>query len=388
MGEQREMQALCAPAVFTGEQLQQDHCVLLQDGSIVDVMPTRHCPKDCERIELPFGTLAPGLVDLQVNGGGDVLFNQDPTPEGIAAIATAHRALGTTSLLPTVISDTPQVMAAAADSVQHCIAAGHPGILGIHIEGPFFEPARRGAHSEHHVRPANTEDIDWLCSIAQVPRLITLAPENVSPEAIARLAASGAIVCAGHTNATRSQLAAAINAGLQGVTHLYNAMSSITAREPGTVGTTLADDRLWAGIIADGHHVNGDNIRIALRAKPAGKLILVSDAMATVGGNLKSFQLYDEEITEVEGKLLNATGVLAGSAICLMDAVRFTVSKLRVSLEECLRMASLYPATIVGRGDTLGRLASGYRADLVHFDENLVARNTWLAGHRLVSQPL
>jgi N-acetylglucosamine-6-phosphate deacetylase len=190
-------------------------------------------------------------------------------------------------------------------------------------------------------------------------------------------------VCAGHTNASHAQLVAAMQEGLEGVTHLFNAMSPLTGREPGTVGTALAENALWAGIIADGHHVHPANIRLAQRAKPAGRLVLVSDAMATVGGRRGSFSLYGEELSLEGDKLVNGDGVLAGSAIGMIDAVGYAARTVGIPLEECLRMASLYPAAILGLDDRLGRIASGYRADLVHFDGDFSVHNTWLAGHHL-----
>jgi N-acetylglucosamine-6-phosphate deacetylase len=232
------------------------------------------------------------------------------------------------------------------------------------------------------IRPAQAQDIDWLCSLQDLPLLVTLAPEHAQAGQIGQLTRSAVHVCAGHTNASYRQIRDATNEGLQGVTHLFNAMSPLTSREPGTVGAALDDDRLWAGIIADGHHVHPASIRLAHRAKPPGKLVLVTDAMATVGGDSPVFEIYGEEIRESDGRLINADGVLAGSAIGMIDAVCYANQTVGLPLEECLRMASLYPAAILKRDDSLGRIASGFRADLVHFDENFTVCNTWLAGER------
>jgi N-acetylglucosamine-6-phosphate deacetylase len=383
MTQERELQAIGAAVIFTGEEFLDNHCIILQGDTIVSILPDAQCPPESRQIDLTHGTLAPGLIDLQVNGGGGVLLNDNPTPDGVKAVAAAHLALGTTTLIPTMISDRAEIMQAAASAVMQCREQEHAGIGGLHIEGPFFELQRRGAHSKDHIRKATQEDIEWLCSLSHLPLLLTLAPEHLGPEQVSRLSEAGVIVCAGHTNATHEQMNMAINAGLQGVTHLYNAMSGPTAREPGTVGTTLADDRLWASIIADGHHVHPENIRIAHRAKPAGGLILVSDAMATVGAEEKSFVLYGEVIAEENGRLVNSEGVLAGSAVCLMDAVRVATTEAGIPLEECLKMASLYPARILGMDEKLGHLAPGFRADLIHFDGNLKVQNTWLAGQRI-----
>jgi N-acetylglucosamine-6-phosphate deacetylase len=374
--------AISAPNIFDGTQCLRDHCVVLRGDRIVGVPAIADCPADAERIILTEGTLAPGFIDLQVNGGGDALFNADPSAACLHTIARAHRRKGTTSLLPTVLSNTPQVHKAAATAVQEARSSGLAGILGLHIEGPFFATARRGVHAQAHLRAADDEDIAWLCGLRDFPVVLTLAPENFSPALISQLAASGIHVCAGHTEASYAQLVAAAAAGLSGVTHLYNAMSPLQTREPGCVGAALDTDTLWAGIIADGHHVHPAAIRLAQRLKPPGKLVLVSDAMATVGGSCSSFDLYGETISEQSGKLVNHEGRLAGSAIALIDAVRFCVEEAKISLEESLRMASCYPAGILGLADTLGSLHSGARADLVHFDDAFGVRNTWLCGER------
>ena len=250
----------------------------------------------------------------------------------------------------------------------------------MHLEGPFFNPARAGAHDAAMIRAPADDDIAWLCSLQDVPLLLTLAPEQLPAEQLAQLANSGIIVCAGHTQASFEQMEAAAKAGLSGVTHLFNAMQASSAREPGTVGAALGIDQLWAGIIADGHHVHPENIRLAHDAKPAGKLLLVSDAMATVGSNENTFELYGETIHASNGRLVNAQGKLAGSAIGLIEAVAFVSSAVKLPLEECLRMASLYPASVLGLQHKLGKIKTGYRADLVHFDEDFSVHHTWLAG--------
>ncbi len=371
--------------VFDGNDFLEDHCVVLDGATITGVLPATDVPTGLATCTLSGGILAPGFIDLQVNGGGGVMLNNEPTRDAVLRIAAAHRACGTTSLLPTVMSDTPERQRACVDAVRSAINSGHPGIPGIHIEGPFFEPARRGAHHADLIRPLNSTDIDWLGALDDLTVVLTLAPEHASPAELARITGGGAIICAGHTNATHDQVIAAADHGLRGVTHLYNAMSGMTARQPGTVGAALADDRLWVSVIADGHHVHPANIRTAHRAKPAGMMLLVSDAMATVGSADSSFQLYGEEVTERDGRLVNSEGVLAGSAIGLIDAVRFTHREVGLPLAECLRMASRYPAAVLGLKHSLGRLAPGYRGDLVHFREDFSVQSTWLAGERAMA---
>jgi N-acetylglucosamine-6-phosphate deacetylase len=375
--------AISAPSIFDGAQFLSDHCVIVQHGAVTQLLPTSQCPTTLEILALPEGVLAPGLIDLQVNGGGDVMFNNSPCEETLTIMLDAHRATGTTSLMPTLISDTGAMQRQSVAAVRAAIAGGAKGILGIHLEGPYFEDAKRGVHSADLIRPATNEDIDWLCSLEDICVIVTLAPEHLAAGHIRRLCDGGLHVCAGHSNATYTQIRAAVAEGLEGVTHLFNAMSPLTSREPGVVGAALEDDSLWAGIIADGHHVHPASIRLAQQTKPPGKLVLISDAMATVGGSVGQFSLYGEVIQEREGKLHNAAGALAGSAIGMIDAVRYTSMEVGIALDECLRMASLYPATILGLDDRLGRIDNGYRADLVHFDDNFAVHNTWLAGqHR------
>jgi N-acetylglucosamine-6-phosphate deacetylase len=374
--------AITAPTVFDGERFLPDHSVIVQGETVVQVLPSGDLPAQLDTVTLDTGILAPGLIDLQVNGGGGLMLNNAPASATVNAIHAAHRATGTTSMLPTLMSDTREIQQAAVEAIREARAGGNAGIAGLHIEGPFFEPGRRGAHSASMIRPPRAQDIDWLCSLQDFPLLVTLAPEHAQPGQIGQLTRSGVQVCAGHTNASYQRVRDAAKEGLQGVTHLFNAMSPLTSREPGTVGAALDDDSLWAGIIADGHHVHPASIRLAHRAKPAGKLVLVTDAMATVGGDSPVFELYGEEIHERDGRLVNADGVLAGSAIGMIDAVCYTHRTVGLALEECLRMASLYPAAILKLDDSLGRIASGYRVDLVHFNENFTVYNTWLAGQR------
>lgn len=379
MPKTRDAFAIAAPSVFNGETTLRDHCVLIRGSYIESVAPADQCPADIPLQRFEAGTLAPGFVDLQVNGGGDILFNNTPDADSVVTMHTAHRSRGTTALLPTLISDTREVREKALAAVIEARAGGCAGILGIHFEGPWFSWARRGAHNEDMLDTPSETDMDWLCSSRDFPVMVTLAPEQVAPEFIARLAAAGVHVCAGHTDADYETIAAAADNGLQGVTHLYNAMSQLASRQPGAVGAALALDTLWAGIIADGHHVHPASIRLAAKAKPPGKLVLVSDAMATVGG-VGSFDIYGENIREQDGRLVTAEGVLAGSAIGLVDAVRYCHCEVGLDLEECLRMASLYPAGAIGMEASLGRLRDGHRADIVHLDEQLQVRHTWVAG--------
>lgn len=372
--------AITAATVFDGERLLQNHCVIVRDDTITQLLPIADWPADLDRVALTAGTLAPGFIDLQVNGGGGLMFNNQPDAAALQTISAAHRRLGTTTIVPTLISDTPTTQQAAVEAVRSARKQGNASIAGIHLEGPFFAATRHGAHQPAMIRQPTAQDLDWLLTLTDLNVIVTLAPEQTAPGQIRQLSEAGIHVCAGHSEASYAQLQSAMAEGLQGFTHLFNAMSPLTAREPGMVGAALDADALWLGIIADGHHVHPGSIRIAHRAKPEGRMLLVSDAMATVGSSTQSFELYDETITRRDDKLVNAAGVLAGSAIAMIDAVRFCHTVVGLALPECLRMASLYPATVLGLDDNIGRIAAGYRADLVHFDEGFVVHNSWLAG--------
>lgn len=379
-----------APAVLP------DGVVLIgDDGRILAVQPgDRPLPPavgPCERVDLDGGVLSAGFIDLQVNGGGGVLFNDTPTPAGLRAIAAAHRRFGTTALLPTVITDSPAVRRAAAEAVSAAVAAGEPGILGIHFEGPCIAPARRGVHDARFIPespPATDgEEADLFTSLRPLPVLVTLAPERVTAGFIRRLADAGVRVAAGHSAATWDQAMAGLAAGITGFTHLFNAMSPLDHREPGMVGVALDSRESWCGIILDGHHVHDAAARLAWRAKPAGRLFLVTDAMPPVGTppvgtDGGDFTLYGTAVRVEDGRCVSADGRLAGSALDMATAVRNTVRRIGVPLDEALRMAAAYPADFMGLSHERGRIRPGLAADLVLLDHNLTVRDTWIAGLR------
>jgi N-acetylglucosamine-6-phosphate deacetylase len=375
--------ALTGATVFDGQSLVEDHAVVIEGQRITGVFADHELDPDIAIVNLPGGILAPGFIDIQVNGGGGVMLNNSPTVDAVNAIVSGHRATGTTGMMPTLISDTPEVQRAGVEAVAAAKAAGNKGVLGVHIEGPFFSLDKRGAHKASMIRPMTKQDIDWLCSLSDLTTIITLAPEQTQPGQIRQLSDAGLRVFAGHTNADYDQIGAAIAEGLTGFTHLYNAMSNLAARAPGAVGAALDSEHTFIGIIVDGHHVHPASIRIAQRAKSPGKLLLVTDAMATVGSSQSSFDLYGETIRLSQGRLCNSDGALAGSAIGMIDAVRTATNLVGLPLTETLRMASLYPATLLGIDKELGRLAAGYRADVVHFDQNFQVQHTWVAGQHL-----
>jgi N-acetylglucosamine-6-phosphate deacetylase len=330
--------------------------------------------------DLHGGTLVPGFIDAQVNGGGGVLFNNAPDVEALRRIGAAHRRFGTTGFLPTLISDDLDVMRAAIDAVRGAIARGVPGVLGIHLEGPYLAPARKGTHDAARFRVPDAAGIELATSLGTGVTLVTLAPEQVPADSIRALVARRAIVAAGHTAGSYEQIRAGLDAGVRGFTHLYNAMTPLQGREPGVVGAALEDRDSWCGIIADGVHVHPASLRVALAAKPRGKLFLVTDAMPPVGAQSPDYELYGETITARDGVVRNAAGSLAGSALDMATAVRNAVSMLGLPLEEAARMASLYPAQFLRIDGTLGRIAPGYHADLVLLDDDLDVTATWIAG--------
>ena len=380
MNAPRPATALCNARVLTPEGFVDGLAVLMQDGLIADLVAVEALPADAVRHDLQGATLVPGFIDAQVNGGGGALFNNDTTVDAIRAIAQAHRRFGTTGLLPTLISDDADVMARAIDATRDAIAQGVPGVLGIHLEGPYIAPARKGTHDAGKFRVPGVDEVAMATSLDNGVTLLTLAPEQVPADTIRAMVARGALVVAGHTAATYEQIREGIAAGVSGFTHLYNAMSPLQGREPGAVGAALEDDGCWCGVIVDGVHVHPASLRVALAAKPRGKVFLVTDAMPMVGSDDPSFDLYGETITAVDGVVRNAAGSLAGSALDMATAVRNSVHLVGLPLEEAARMASTYPAEFLGLGDTHGRIVPGWRADLVALDADLQVVGTWIGG--------
>ncbi|ODT64053.1 MAG: N-acetylglucosamine-6-phosphate deacetylase [Phenylobacterium sp. SCN 69-14] len=339
------------------------------------------------RIDLEGGYLLPGFIDTQVNGGGGALFNDAPTVEAIATIGAAHRAYGTTGFLPTLISDDLATVAQAIAAVDAAIEAGVPGVLGIHIEGPFLSEERKGVHDASKFRTLDDASIDLLTSARRGRTLVTLAPETTTPRMIARLAAAGVTVAAGHTNATYDVLTGALEAGVTGFTHLFNAMSPLTSREPGAVGAALESQEAWCGIIADGRHIHPAVLRIAFAAKRRDRFMLVTDAMPSVGMADKRFTIQGRPIRVVDGVCVDENGTLAGSDLDMAGAVANAVRMAGLPLEEAARMASAYPAAFLGLGlgEGYGRIAVGARADLVLLDAGLKAVRTWISGSDIAS---
>jgi N-acetylglucosamine-6-phosphate deacetylase len=366
--------------VMTGQGLADGLGVRISGGRIAAVGPAREVATGAAVRDLGGAMLMPGFIDVQVNGGGGVLFNDAPTPATIAAIGAAHRRFGTTGFLPTLISDDLSVVQSAMDAARLAMAAGSPGVLGVHIEGPFLSPRRKGIHEASKLRRMDEAAFPILTSLGAGKTLVTLAPETANPDMIRQLVDAGVIVAAGHTNATYGTVRAALDAGLSGFTHLFNAMSPLSSREPGAVGAALEDQHAWCGLIVDGKHVDPVVLKIALRCRPLERFVLVTDAMPSVGASAKSFVLQGKTIIVKGGVCVDEHGTLAGSDLDMASAMRNAVRMLDLTLLQASRMASLYPAEFLGLGHELGRISPGYRADLVLVDDDLQVLETWIGG--------
>lgn len=367
--------------VLTPHGWRDDLAVLVKDGFIVALIDASDAHvQTASKQDLRGAMLLPGFIDVQVNGGGGVLFNEAPTVEAIRAIGAAHRKFGTTGFLPTLISDDVDVMRKALAAVAQALAEAVPGVLGIHLEGPYLSTARKGVHDSKYFHAPGSDELAMLCAPHDGVRLLTFAPEQMPIQTIGELAGAGLVMCAGHTAGDYESTRAALAAGVRGFTHLFNAMTPLGSREPGVVGAALEDPGSWCGLIVDGHHVHPATLRVAIAAKPRGKMLLVTDAMPPVGADSPDFVLNGETITARDGICQTAQGTLAGSALDMASAVRNAVQMLRLPLDEAVRMASTYPADFLGLADSHGRIAAGYRADLVAMDDEYRIVQSWIGG--------
>jgi N-acetylglucosamine-6-phosphate deacetylase len=379
------MRALTGARLFTGEAMLDGFSLIIDGERIADLVPDDQIPAGAELVRCPQGsTLAPGFIDAQANGAGGVLFNDEPTEGAVLAIAEALRRSGGTGLLPTLITDDGAKMAQAAEAVIAASRIPGSGILGIHFEGPFINPNRPGVHNPQYIRPLDEEDIAFLTGLPErMPQgrvLLTIAPEEVEDRVIARLAEAGIVISAGHTVASYERTRDAIEHGLRGFTHLFNAMPPINSRQPAVTTAALTGRETWCGIIVDGVHVHPAVLKMALSAKGADRFFLVTDAMPPVGTDATSFELYGQRILRRDGRLVTEDGTLAGADIDMASAVSNCVHMLGLPLEEALAMASLHPAEFLRLDDHFGRLAQGYRADLVLLGQDLEVLNTWVGG--------
>jgi len=372
--------AIYAPEILISGTFVTDHIVIIEDDTIVDLIHKDRLPGGIEIDKYDHGKLVPGFIDIQVNGGGGVLFNDAPTVATIETMGAAHRKFGTTTFFPTLISGELDEMERAIAAVDAAIKQGVPGVAGIHLEGPFLNAEKKGIHDARKFRRLDENAINLLSSLSRGRTLVTLAPEMTYPDFIARLVAAGVTVSAGHSNATYEQAMQAVDAGVTGFTHLYNAMSPLQSRAPGLVGAAFAATDSFASLIADGYHIHPAALNHAIRTKGVEKSILITDAMPTVGSAKKEFWLGEERITARNGKCENDAGVLAGSDLDMAAAVKFVASHTDCTLEDAVAMASLSPARFMKIDHALGEITIGKKANFVLLDENLMASQVWIDG--------
>ena len=378
-----DLLAISGARIFDGEQWHDDAALLVEFGLVSSIVRSGAVPAHAVPVRVDGGSVVPGFVDLQVNGGGGVLFNNDPSVGAIRTICAAHARFGTTALLPTLITDTVAVNIAAIAAGKAAVQQGVPGFIGLHLEGPHLSLARKGTHDGALVRPMDDADLARLVAArADLPNLLcTVAAETVTPAQIAALAEAGIIVSLGHTDASAATANAAFAAGASMATHLFNAMSQLGNREPGVVGAVLTADGVHAGLIADGIHVHPATIQIALRAKSGeGRIFLVTDAMSQTGTDLSALTLNGRTITRADGALRLADGTLAGADLDMIDAVEFMHNRMSLPFEEAVRMASLYPARAMGIAADHGHLQPGALANFVHLSGDRKVKATWIGG--------
>lgn len=363
--------------------------VLVKDGMIEGFAPKNQAVAESVRtVDLKGEYVLPGFIDTQVNGGGGVLFNDSPDMAGIQTMAKAHWQFGSTGFLPTLISDELDVIRQGVSAVEEAIDQGIPGVLGIHIEGPFLAHDRRGVHDARKLQQLSNEIVNALEPVKNGRSVLTLAPETVAPAMIRALSEKGFIVCAGHSNASHEQVNVAVQQGLRGFTHLFNAMSQLGVREPGVVGAALDDNSTWCGVIADNHHVSPVSLRIAYQCKGPEKLMLVTDAMPPVGSSQNEFSLLGKKVTVSEGVCRDSDGTLAGTALDMASAVRNIIEDTGCSLAEASIMASAGPAAFLDLCDDRGTIEVGKRADLVFANEQLEMCATLIGGEVVFSKGL
>jgi len=380
--------AIAGANIGVGPSPLHDHAVLInKDGKISSVSPVGKIPKDQKIVELQGGSLVAGCIDLQVNGGGSVQFNNDVSLDAIERICLAHRRLGTCRVLITLISSTAQTTTTAINAAIDAEAKNIPGFLGLHLEGPHLSPDKKGAHNESVLRRMTQTDLDELCAAKEkLPYLmVTVAPEMVTNKQIEVMSSIGIVVSLGHSNASCTDAIAAYKHGARCATHLYNAMSPLKSREPGMVGAALSTEDAYAGLIADGIHVDPAAINIALSAKNSrGKMFIVSDAMATAGSTLTQFKLDGRTIIRKQqqnkSRLELSDGTLAGADTDMLASVRYLINGVGLDETEAFRMATSYPSSCIGAMDYLGSLVPGHYANIIHLDTDFQLQQVWVDG--------
>jgi N-acetylglucosamine-6-phosphate deacetylase len=374
------MKAFFNGSILSDEHWLENHAVLVEDGKITSICDKMQIPEQAELIDLTGNYLIPGFIDCQVNGGGGILLNDQPDIEAFAIVAAAHRKFGTAAFLPTLISDSWDKMSVMAEAMERAIEIQQPGIVGVHFEGPYLNPARKGVHDPDYIRMFEDRFLNLINDKNLGAIVVTLAPEIVETDLIKRLTQMGVRVCAGHTNASYVQTKSALDAGLAGFTHLYNAMPPFLSREPGVIGAALEDKTSFCGIIVDGYHVHPATLKAAIAAKSPDQVMLVTDSMPCVGTEAQSFQLGNKTVKVQNGRCETEDGTLAGSALDMASAVRNAVNLLDLPLIEALKMATTTPARFLGLDERKGQIKTGYDADLVLLAPDLNVMGTWIGG--------
>ncbi len=357
-----------------------DHAIVVRGGRIEGIVPVDQVPKGVPTHDFGEADLVPGFIDVQVNGGGGALFNETPSVDGIRTIVRAHRRFGTTSLLPTFITDGATAMGKARAAIEECLGSGEPGVLGVHFEGPFLDERKTGAHDREHVRAPGPEDMEIVTQGSEGVTVLTLSANRYTQEVAGTLREAGVIVCLGHCASTYDEAVQAFSRGATGATHLYNAMSPLESRAPGLVGAALASDRVSCGLILDGVHVSYGAARVAHRALGRDRLMLVTDAVQPVGTDLKEFMLGGQRVRLEGARCVNEEGNLAGSALDMASAIRNAVQHLGLDLEEAVWLATRSPARFLGLEDEIGSLRAGLRADFTLLDDSLRVTGTVVGG--------
>ncbi|EPZ7320753.1 N-acetylglucosamine-6-phosphate deacetylase [Vibrio mimicus] len=373
------MYALTNCKIYTGNDVLVKHAVIINGDKIETVCPIESLPSDIKVVDLNGANLSPGFIDLQLNGCGGVMFNDEITAKTIDIMHKANLTSGCTSFLPTLITSSDENMRQAIAAAREYQSQYPNQSLGLHLEGPYLNVMKKGIHSVDFIRPSDDSMIDTICANSDVIAKVTLAPENNKPEHIEKLVQAGIVVSIGHTNATYTEARQSFESGITFATHLFNAMTPMVGREPGVVGAIYDTPDVYAGIIADGFHVDYANIRIAHKIK-GEKLVLVTDATAPAGAEMDYFIFVGKKVYYRDGKCVDENGTLGGSALTMIEAVQNTVEHVGIALDEALRMATLYPAKAIGVDDKLGRIKKGMIANLTVFDRDFNVKATVVNG--------
>ncbi|EEY39061.1 N-acetylglucosamine-6-phosphate deacetylase [Vibrio mimicus] len=373
------MYALTNCKIYTGNDVLVKHAVIINGDKIETICPIESLPSDIKVVDLNGANLSPGFIDLQLNGCGGVMFNDEITAKTIDIMHKANLKSGCTSFLPTLITSSDENMRQAIAAAREYQSQYPNQSLGLHLEGPYLNVMKKGIHSVDFIRPSDDSMIDTVCANSDVIAKVTLAPENNKPEHIEKLVKAGIVVSIGHTNATYAEARQSFESGITFATHLFNAMTPMVGREPGVVGAIYDTPDVYAGIIADGFHVDYANIRIAHKIK-GEKLVLVTDATAPAGAEMDYFIFVGKKVYYRDGKCVDENGTLGGSALTMIEAVQNTVEHVGIALDEALRMATLYPAKAIGVDDKLGRIKKGMIANLTVFDRDFNVKATVVNG--------